>query len=124
MDEVDKFLLANCGANGHTPRVICLLTAAGREGESSWGQMGEEHFQRLDADVQSFPIIDRASAADPQFESALESADLIYFSGGKPDYLYQTMNGSRAWGAAQKAFARGAAYAGCSARFILHLEPT
>lgn len=118
MDNVDKFLLANCGANGHTPRVVCLPTAAGREGESSWGRwmkMGEEHFQRLGADVQSLPIIDRASADDPQFEPVIESADLIYFSGGKPDYLYQTMNGSRAWGAAQKAWACGAAYAGCSA---------
>jgi cyanophycinase len=118
MDEVDKFLLANCGANGHTPRVVCLPTAAGREGESSWGRwmkMGEEHFKRLGAEVQSLPIIDRTSADDPQFEPVIESADLIYFSGGKPDYLYQTMNGSRAWGTAQKAFARGAAYAGCSA---------
>ena len=39
----------------------------------------------------------------------------IYFSGGDPNYLYQTMSGSRVWEAAQKAFARGAAYAGCSA---------
>ncbi|OIN94848.1 MAG: hypothetical protein COS37_07135 [Anaerolineae bacterium CG03_land_8_20_14_0_80_58_20] len=118
MDGVDKFLLANCGANGHTPRVVCLPTAAGREGEGSWGnwmKMGEEHFKRLGADVQSLPIIDRASADDPQFESALESANLVYFSGGDPNYLYKTMNGSRAWQAAQKAWARGAAYAGCSA---------
>ena len=118
MDVVDKFLLANCGANGHLPRVVCLPTAAGREGEGSWGnwmKMGEEHFKRLGADVQSLPIIDRASADDPQFESALESANLVYFSGGDPNYLYKTMNGSRAWQAAQKAWARGAAYAGCSA---------
>jgi len=118
MDVVDKFLLANCGANGHLPRVVCLPTAAGREGEGSWGnwmKMGEEHFKRLGADVQSLPIIDRASADDPQFETALESADLVYFSGGNPNYLYQTMNGSRAWQAAQKAWGRGAAYAGCSA---------
>jgi cyanophycinase-like exopeptidase len=77
--------------------------------------MGEEHFHRLGADVQSLPIIDRASADDPQFEPVIESADLIYFSGGNPNYLYQTMNGSRAWQSAQKAWARGAAYAGCSA---------
>ena len=118
MDEVDKYILANCGADGRTPRVVCLPTAAGREGERSWGRwmrMGEEHFQRLGADVQSLPIIDRASADDPQFESVIESADLIYFSGGDPNYLFQTMTGSRAWQSAQKAWERGAAYAGCSA---------
>ncbi len=118
MNEVDKYLLANCGANKRVPRVVCLPTAAGQEGETSytrWMDMGEKHFQRLGADVKSLPIIDRASADDPQFESDIESADLIYFSGGSPVYLYQTMNGSRAWSAAQKAWARGAAYAGCSA---------
>lgn len=118
MDEVDKYLLANCGANGRTPRVVCIPTGAGQEGEASWGRwmkMGEEHFKRLGADVRSLPIIDRASADDPQYESVIESADLIYFSGGNPNYLYQTMNGSRAWSAAQKAWSRGAAYAGCSA---------
>lgn len=118
MDEVDKYLLANCGADGRTPRVVCIPTGAGQEGEKSYGRwmkMGEEHFRRLGADVRSLPIIDRASADDPQYESIIESADLIYFSGGNPNYLYQTMNGSRAWSAAQKAWSRGAAYAGCSA---------
>ncbi len=120
MDEVDKYLLDHCGADRfpRAPRVVCLPTAAGREGERSWGRwmrMGEEHFKRLGADVRSLPIIDRASADDPQFESALESADLIYFSGGDPNHLFRTLDGSRAWLAAQKAWARGAAYAGCSA---------
>lgn len=118
MDEVDKFLLANCNADGRTPRVVCLPTAAGREGERSWGRwmrMGEEHFKRLGADVQPLPVVDRISADDDAHASAIESADLIYFSGGDPNYLYQTLNGSRVWDAAQKAFARGAAYAGCSA---------
>jgi cyanophycinase len=118
MDEVDKFILANCNANGHAPRVVCLPTASGREGERSWGRwmrMGEEHFSRLGADVKSLPVIDQDSANDDACAADIEAADLVYFSGGDPNYLYQTMNGSRAWDAAQKAFARGAAYAGCSA---------
>ncbi len=118
MDEVDRFLLASSQANSLTPRVVCLATAAGQEGEESvgrWSRMGEEHFRSLGAQVQALPIIDRASADDPQFEPALELADLIYFSGGNPLYLYETMKGSRAWQAAQKAWARGAVYAGCSA---------
>src|SRR5215217_5262560 len=39
----------------------------------------------------------------------------IYFSGGDPGYLYQTMKDSRAWKTAQRAWERGAIYAGCSA---------
>lgn len=118
MNDVDRFLLDSVKTGGGAPRVVCLPTAAGQEGDESvgrWSRMGVEHFGALGADVQALPIIDRASADDPQYESMLEAADLIYFSGGNPAYLFTTMNGSRAWAAAQKAWARGAVYAGCSA---------
>lgn len=118
VEPIDRFLLDSLDLDGRRPRVVCLPTAAGREGDVSinrWSNMGSDHFQKLGADVSALRIIDRASADDPQFESALEAADLIYFSGGDPNYLYQTLNGSRAWSAAQKAWARGAIYAGCSA---------
>jgi cyanophycinase len=118
MDRVDRYLLKSLHLNGRAPRVICLPTAAGQEGEASihrWSQMGVEHFQHLGAEATALRIIDRASANDPQWEALLESADLIYFSGGNPHFLYQTMQGSRAWVAAEKAWARGAIYAGCSA---------
>ena len=118
VDEIDRYLLGHCGAEGRTPHVVCLPTAAGEEGEQSWGRwmrMGEEHFRTLGAEVSALPIIDRASAQDMHFASILETADLIYFSGGNPLYLYETLNGSHAWDAAQKAWQRGAVYAGCSA---------
>ncbi len=118
MNDVDRYLLDSVKADGRAPRVVCLATAAGQEGDESigrWSRMGVEHFTKLGADVKALPIIDRASADDPQYEPILEAADLIYFSGGHPIYLYETMNGSRAWNAAQKAWSRGAVYAGCSA---------
>lgn len=118
MNEIDRHLLDSVNTNGRRPRVVCLPTAAGQEGDASvnrWLNMGLEHFQALGADVTAARIIDRESANDPQWESVLEKADLIYFSGGNPLYLYETMQGSRAWNAAQKAWGRGAVYAGCSA---------
>ncbi|SRR5581483_4953181 len=118
MDDVDRHLLDSVRVNGRAPRVVCLPTAAGQEGPESvgrWSRMGEEHFRALGAEVNALPIIGRESADDPQYEPILESADLIYFSGGDPTYLFATMNGSRAWEAAQKAWSRGAVYAGCSA---------
>jgi cyanophycinase len=118
MDEVDRFLLANCGAEERRPRVVCLPTAAGQEGEKSvtrWSKMGVEHFTRLEADVQAVPVIDTESANDLNHASAVEEADLVYFSGGDPGYLFKTMKDSLVWQAAQKAWERGAVYAGCSA---------
>ena len=118
MDEVDRFLLSVCGAPARAPRVVCLPTAAGQEGQASWGRwnaMGEQHFRSLGAQVSALPIIDRASADESQYAPVLEAADLIYFSGGNPLYLFETLNGSRAWAAMQAAWERGAVYAGCSA---------
>lgn len=118
MNEVDRHLLNSVDTNGRSPRVVCMPTAAGQEGDKRidrWLRLGTEHFQALGAEVTSTRIIDRESADDPQWESVLENADLIYFSGGNPMYLYETMQGSRAWAAAQKAWERGAVYAGCSA---------
>jgi cyanophycinase len=118
MDAIDRHLLAAARVNGRAATVVCLPTAAGREGAKSvgrWLRMGQEHFGALGATVVPLPIIDRQSADDPNYQAALESADLIYFSGGDPVYLYETMHGSHAWEAAQRAWSRGAVYAGCSA---------
>jgi cyanophycinase len=116
MEDVDRYLLDSL--NVKTPRVVCLPTAAGQEGDESvgrWSRMGMEHFKRLGAEVVALPIINKASANDEQYVSALENADLIYFSGGNPQYLYETMQDSIAWAAMQKAWGNGAIYAGCSA---------
>lgn len=118
MREVDRYLLESLDLNGRRPRVACLATAAGREGDGSitrWLNMGVQHFRALGADVEPVRIIDQASANDPCWAPILENADLIYFSGGDPGYLYETMRGSQAWSAAERAWARGAIYAGCSA---------
>lgn len=116
MEDVDRYLLDSL--NVKTPQVVCLPTAAGQEGDESinrWSRMGVEHFHKLGADVTALRIINKETANDPQHEAVLESADLIYFSGGNPQYLHDTMQGSRAWSALQKAWSRGAVYAGCSA---------
>ena len=118
MNEVDRYLLSHTAANGAMPRVVCLPTAAGLEGDESWqrwNNMGLEHFRSLSAEVDALPIIDRASADEARYAEIIEKADLIYFSGGNPEYLYKTMQGSQAWAAAERAWERGAIYAGCSA---------
>src|SRR5512135_2172443 len=82
MNDVDRRLLASVPTDGRKPQVVCLPTAAGEEGDDSvgrWLRMGQEHFEALGAVVHPLPVIDRASADDPQYEALLEAADLIYF---------------------------------------------
>ncbi len=118
MEGTDRFLLSSLNTDGRKPRVVCLPTAAGQEGDDSvnrWSRMGVQHFQKLGADVTAVKIIDKETANDPQHQSVLENADFIYFSGGNPQYLHDTLQDSLAWTSMQKAWSRGAVYAGCSA---------
>jgi cyanophycinase len=118
MRDVDRYLLDSLAVDGRKASVACLPTAAGKEGDISinrWLNLGVQHFTDLGAQVEPVRIIDHTSANDPRWEPILENADLIYFSGGDPSYLYETMKDSRAWHAAQRAWERGAIYAGCSA---------
>jgi cyanophycinase len=118
MRDVDRYLLDSLAVDGRKACVACLPTAAGKEGDISinrWLNLGVQHFTDLGAQVEPVRIIDQTSANDPRWEDILENADLIYFSGGDPSYLYETMKDSRAWRAAQRAWERGAIYAGCSA---------
>jgi cyanophycinase len=116
MNDIDRRLLAESGKL--KARVVCLPTAAGLEGTESvdrWSRMGVEHFRRLGAHVEALPIIDRASADDSKWAERVESADLIYVSGGNPLYLCRTLIDTRTWAAVESAWARGAVFAGCSA---------
>jgi cyanophycinase len=118
MEPIDRYLLESLHLNGRKPRVVCLPTAAGMEGDASvdrWIAMGLGHFQRLGVDVKGVRITDRDEAGHPRWADLIAEADLVYFSGGNPLYLYQTLAGTQAWAAAEQAWSRGAAFAGCSA---------
>ncbi len=118
MNDVDAYILKQTVTDERQPHVVCIPTAAGLEGDASvtrWLRMGQEHFQALGADVHPLHITNKAEADDPLFAELIEQADLIYFSGGNPSYLYETMEGSRTWLAVQTATQHGAAFAGCSA---------
>jgi cyanophycinase len=116
MADFDRLLLAASGAA--RPRVAILPTASWPDGETTfqrWAQMGVEHFRSLGAEVEAVAVTDRASACDRAHAQAVGEADVIYMSGGKPDHLLDTLDGSEVWAAARAAHERGAVLAGCSA---------
>jgi cyanophycinase len=125
MEPVDRELLSRLPAlsessTGFRPaaRVICLPTAAGSEGSERvayWSELGVAYFSRLGVDVQALPIIDAASANDPELAGRIRGANFVYLSGGRPNYLLSTLKGSLAWEAIQSVLAKGGILAGCSA---------
>jgi len=115
MEPVDRYLLERLGA---PPRVVCLPTAAGTEGPERvgyWMELGLRHYAGLGAAVQALPVIDAASANDPDFAGEIAQANFVFLSGGRPEYLFRTLNGSRVWQAILGVHQAGGVVAGCSA---------
>jgi cyanophycinase-like exopeptidase len=116
MAAFDRDLLASIGRA--RPRVAIVPTASAPDGEAifqRWARLGAEHFASLGAEVEAVLVRSRAEADDDAAAQALGEADLIYLSGGKPQYLLKVLDGSRMGAALNDAHARGAVIAGCSA---------
>ncbi len=91
MEEIDREILHMLGA---TPRVVILPTAAAGEDPHDWARRGVEHFRRLGARADGLMVLNWAHADDPEHAAEVASADLVYFSGGKPARLLSAIEGS------------------------------
>jgi cyanophycinase len=115
MNPVDQYLLEQLR---DTPRVVVLPTASAPDGAGvpeRWNNLGVEHFTRLGAPVEPLMLLTREDANDSLFAEKLAFANFIYFSGGKPGYLLETLQGTQAWRAIMQVYERGGVVAGCSA---------
>lgn len=113
MTAVDTELLRY--TRGSPPKVAILPTAAGQENVSSWIRDGIAHFSALGCEAYGVRALDRPGVEDAQHVAAIETADLIYLSGGSPGYLVETLRGSAVWNAIVRVWRRGGTLAGSSA---------
>jgi cyanophycinase len=114
MDQVDQQLMSMAGGT----RVVVLPTASAPDGPGvpeRWAKMGIDHFNRLGAQTDAVMALDRTACADAALAERVRVANLVYFSGGKPDYLYNTLVDTPVWDAVKEVLARGGVVAGCSA---------
>jgi cyanophycinase len=114
MDKVDQTLLSMAGGM----RVVVLPTASTPDGPGvpeRWAKMGIDHFNHLGAQTDAVMALDRAACIDAKLAARVRAANLVYFSGGKPDYLYNTLVDTPVWQAVSEVLARGGVVAGCSA---------
>jgi len=111
-DAMDRALLAAAG-EAAVP-VVILPTAATNENPHVAGENGVRHFRRLGAAAEKLMIVDEATANDGGLAAQLETYRLIYFTGGDPIYLLETLRGSRTWDAVLAVHQRGGLIAGSS----------
>ncbi|MBI5566345.1 MAG: Type 1 glutamine amidotransferase-like domain-containing protein [Chloroflexi bacterium] len=114
MSDVDRTLLDRAGGTA----VAIVPTAAAPDGRAvfdRWLTMGVAHFNRLGATATGVPAFDRSGCDDEANADIVSNANLVYFSGGKPDFLFNILNGTRLWAAVEQVLDRGGVVAGCSA---------
>lgn len=105
------------------PLRIVPAAAAPDRNHVNAGGFGVRWFESLGAtDVESLPLIDKASANNEAIAKSLREAKLIYLLGGFTHYLGQTLKDSVAWKACLEAFENGAVIAGSSAGAMVMCE--
>lgn len=101
-----------------TPRVVVLPTASAPDGSGvpeRWAKMGVEHFTTLGAQAAAVMLLTREDAQRAEVVGQIAQANFVYFSGGKPRYLLETLQGTAAWEAISAIYHKGGVIAGCSA---------
>jgi cyanophycinase len=114
MSPVDRQLLDRAGGRN----VVILPTASAPDGPGvpeRWIKLGVDHFTQLGAQADGLLVLDRAGCEDVAHADRIRAANLVYFSGGKPDFLQKTLKDTAVWAAVREMFDRGGVLAGCSA---------
>ena len=113
--EAERFALDGASGDGS---VAVLATASGREGDAvyaRWTAMGLAHYESLGIAARVVPVRNRVDALDPAMAGSIDDVSMVFFSGGSPKYLAETLSGTPVWDAVLRLIDRGGVFAGCSA---------
>jgi cyanophycinase len=105
-------------SKGKSNTFIQIPTAAGKEGDDRldfWRERGADQAARIGCEVKYLPVLSRDDAHNANWIEEINSAGLIYFSGGDPVHLAEIFANTPMWEAIVSAWKQGASLAGCSA---------
>jgi cyanophycinase-like exopeptidase len=118
MAEFERSLIDDGLKNGKQPTYIQIPTAAGQESSDRldyWRQLGKAQADALGVKSLFLPIFTREDAFKLEYLNQIKDSALIYFSGGDPHYLAQTLIDTPLWDEINKSWHSGSSLAGCSA---------
>src|ERR1700674_79859 len=121
--DAERFALSGATGDGS---VAVLATASGREGDSvfeRWIGMGLVHYESLGITAHAVRVRTRADALEPGVANLLDDVSMVFFSGGSPKYLAETVSGTPVWDGVQRLLERGGVFAGCSAGAMIAGAP-
>ena len=112
-EDMDRAILDATGAD--RPSVLVVPTAAAFQRPDKAASNGTAYLSDLGADAAPLMVLDRTDANDTGLVSEVDSADLIYLTGGSPSHLLDVLVDSPFLGRLVGALDRGAVLAGSSA---------
>ena len=112
-EDMDRVILDSAGVE--RPSLLIVPTAAAAENPSKAASNGVAYFSALGCDASALMVLDRSHANDEELISTVDTADVVYFTGGSPRHLLDTLTGSALLQKLVQALDRGAVLAGSSA---------
>jgi cyanophycinase len=111
-EEMDREIMR---ASGQDPARVVIIPTAAVAGPVKAANDGVRHFSRLGGNASHIMALDKSDADNPSLVQAIAGAGVIYFTGGSPDHLLETLQGSQLLKAILAAVEKGAVLAGSSA---------
>jgi cyanophycinase len=111
-EEMDREIMR---ASGHDPAKVVVIPTAAVTGPAKAANDGATHFGALGGDSSQLMLLERGHAEDPDFFAPATLADVVYFTGGSPERLLETVADSPFMKAVLESVERGAVLAGSSA---------
>ena len=111
-EEMDREIMR---ASGQEPARVVVIPTAAVTGPAKAANDGVVHFGSLGGDAVQLMVLDRSQADDPSFVEPSAGAGVVYFTGGSPDHLLETLRGSQLLKTILAAVDNGAVLAGSSA---------
>ena len=102
-------------ASGQDPAKVVVIPTAAVTGPAKAANDGATHFGALGGDSSQLMLLERGHAEDPDFFAPATLADVVYFTGGSPERLLETVLDSPFLKAVLESVERGSVLAGSSA---------
>ncbi len=102
-------------ASGQDPSRVLIIPTAAVTGPAKAANDGVTHFGSLGADADQLMVLDKSQADDTSFIGPIDTAGVVYFTGGSPEHLLATLKDSLLLKSILAALDRGAVLAGSSA---------
>ena len=111
-EEMDHEIMRS---SGQCPARVLVVPTAAVTGPAKAANDGTAHFAALGGKSSHLMLLEKEQAENPAFFAPVSKADVVYFTGGSPENLLETLKDSRFFHALLAASDKGTVLAGSSA---------